>query len=80
MLNFLVWNVRGINSQRKWDAIRNKIAEDAASIVYLQETNRESFDDAYLRKFCPRHLNAYEFSPSVGASGDLAIIWNSALF
>lgn len=41
--NVLVWNVRGINSQNKWDCIIDKISESAASIVCLQETKRESF-------------------------------------
>jgi exonuclease III len=52
--NILVWNVRGINSQGKWDALRDKITESAASVVCLQETKREHFDSSYLRKFCPR--------------------------
>lgn len=43
-INILAWNVRGINSQGKWDAIRAKIDESAASIVCLQEIKRESFE------------------------------------
>lgn len=62
-LNIMVWNVRGINSQSKWDAIRDKISESSASIVCLQETKRENFDIAYIKKFCPRHLDQFEFSP-----------------
>lgn len=76
-MNILVWNVRGINSQMKWDALRDKILESKASIVCLQETNREFFDEAYIKKFCPRHLDKFEFFPSEGASGGLLIVWNS---
>lgn len=75
-MNFLVWNLRGLNSQRKWDAIRNKIYEWSASIVCLQETKRESFDSGYIKKFCPRGLDKFEFSASVGASGGLVVVWN----
>jgi hypothetical protein len=39
--NCLAWNVRGINSQSKWDAIRSKIDEYHCNIVYLQQTKRE---------------------------------------
>lgn len=52
-MHFLVWNVCGINSQGKWDAIRNKINEYSASVVCLQETKREFFDDDYIKKFYP---------------------------
>jgi exonuclease III len=78
--NFLAWNVRGINSQTKWDAIRDKIKECHCSVICLQETKREHFDSNYIKKFCPRQLDAFEFSPSVGASGGLITIWNSNLF
>jgi exonuclease III len=75
-----VWNVCGINSQGKWDALRDKITESAASVVCLQETKREHFDSSYLRKFCPRQLDKFAFQTSVGASGVLLIVWNGALF
>jgi exonuclease III len=75
-----VWNVRGINSQCKWDALRDKINESTASMVCLQETKREHFHSSYLCKFCPRKLDKYAFQPSLGALGGLLIVWNGALF
>lgn len=78
--SILSWNIRGINSQEKWDHIRNKISGSGAAIVCLQETKRESFDQSYVSKFCPRHLNKFAFVPSIGASGGMLIVWNSALF
>jgi exonuclease III len=79
-IKILVWNVRGINSQGKWDALRDKIGESGASIIYLQETKRSNFDASYLKKLCPRNLSKFEFFPSDGASGGLIIIWNPAMF
>lgn len=76
----LVWNIRGLNSQGKWDALRAKITESPCNIICLQETNRDNFDPTYLRKFCPRHLDGFAFSPSAGASGGLLTIWNSNLY
>jgi exonuclease III len=76
----LSWNIRGINSQAKWDHIRNKISESAAQIVCLQETKREVFDQAYISKFCPRYLNKFAFVPSTGASGGLLVCWNANIF
>lgn len=77
---FLSWNVRGINSQVKWDNIRAKIDESSCHILCLQETKRESFDMQYLKKFCPRHLNQFAFAPSNGASGGLLTVWNGNQF
>jgi exonuclease III len=34
----------------------------------------------YLRKFCPKKFDKFEFLPSVGASGGIIIIWNGSLF
>jgi exonuclease III len=77
--SFLAWNVRGINSQAKWNAIQNKISENNCSLVCLQETKRNSFDFAYLKNFCLGQLGNFEFSPSIGASGGFITIWNDSL-
>lgn len=79
-INIPVWNIRGINCQGKWDALRDKISESDASTVSLQETKHETSDAANLKKFYPRHLNNFAFFPSVGASEGLIVIWNSNLF
>jgi exonuclease III len=76
----LNWNLRGINSEKKWLALASKISESNFDIVCLQETKRESFDEQYLRNFCPKKLNKFEFVPSVGASRGIIIIWNGSLF
>lgn len=76
----LFWNIRGLNSQEKWDAIRNKISESACQILCLQETKRESFDAFYIKKFCPRSMDQFAFFPSVGASGGILTVWNGSVF
>lgn len=79
-IKVLFCNIRGINSQAKWDAIRDKISESACQVVCLQETKRETFDSFYIKKFCPRTLDTFAFFPSSGASSGLLTIWNSSLF
>jgi hypothetical protein len=54
----LCWNVRGINSDTKWDCIRDKISESGCDIVCLQETKKEFFDIQFIKKFVPQHLIA----------------------
>jgi exonuclease III len=75
----LFWNVRGINSQDKWDAIMDKITESFCQVLCLQETKRESFDIFYIKKFCPRSLDQFAFFPSIGASCGLLTVWNSSI-
>jgi mRNA deadenylase 3'-5' endonuclease subunit Ccr4 len=76
----LCWNIRGINSQGKSDAIKSKIAESSCDILCLQETKREFFDTQYLRNFCPPRLNDFDFLPSVGASGGCIVVWDRSKF
>jgi hypothetical protein len=53
------WNIRGVNSDKKWDALSNKIEESGCDIVCLQETKREHFDLKYIKNFCPKKLNKF---------------------
>ena len=76
----LCWNVRGLNSDKKWDAICDKIIESGCDVICLQETKREVFDIQFIRKFCPRGFDAFEYLPSVGASGGVITIWKSYMF
>jgi exonuclease III len=76
----LNWNIRGINSDKKWNALSNKIDECGCDIICLQETKRENFDSKYIKNFCPKKFSKFAFVPSMGASGGLIIIWNGALF
>lgn len=78
--NILFWNIRGINSEAKWDALRSKIDESACSIICLQETKKESFDSLYLRKFAPRRFDKFDYIPSVGASGGILVAWIGSMF
>ena len=61
-------------------AIMNKIDDSQCAILCIQETKRELFDARYLKNFCPRRINQFEFLTSVGASGGLLIAWNGSLF
>ena len=45
------------------------IDEANADIICIQETKREFFDAKYIKQFCPRRINQFEFLPSVGVSG-----------
>ena len=72
--NILYWNIRGINAQAKWDALRNKIDESSCAIVCIQETKKECFDASYIRNFAPRRLDNFEYIPSSGSSGGILVL------
>ena len=76
----LCWNVRGLNSDKKQDAIGEKIAESNCDIICLQETNKETFDLQFIKKICRPRIDAFEFLPSNGALGGVITIWKSHLF
>lgn len=63
------WNVRGLNSDRKWDLIRSKVTESQCDIICLQETKKEQFDSNFIRNICPARFDKFEFLPSIGESG-----------
>lgn len=73
-------NVRGVNSEKKWNAIRDRIVDSHCDIVCLQQTKKEHFDDHFLRNICPSTFDKYIFLPSVGASGGSIVIWKSFFF
>jgi hypothetical protein len=68
--NILCWNVGGINSDKKWDVVRDIIVESKCAIVCLQETKKQSFDLMFIKKICTPSLDAFEYIPSLGALGD----------
>ena len=78
--NVLCWNVRGLNSEARQRDLRAKIEESRCFIICLQETKCESFDIRTIRSFCPRRFDQFVFSPSVGASGGILVVWNSSIF
>jgi hypothetical protein len=70
----------GLNSDKKWNSIRDKIIESRSEIICLQETKRETFDISFIRNFCPPTYDSFEYLPSIGASGGILVIWMSSSF
>jgi exonuclease III len=82
-INFSDWsvlsfNVRGINAVAKGNGIHCVIRESNCDIICLQETKKEFFDRADLRRFCPNSFDEFAFVPSIGNSGGFITVWNSS--
>lgn len=75
----LCWNVRGLNSDKRNRVIRQKIDENQAVVICMQETKIENFDMRYVREFRPKRFDNFAFSPSVGASRGILVLWNSSV-
>jgi hypothetical protein len=78
--NILNWNIRGLNSKDKCNAIKEKIEESSCAVFCIQETKRDHFDHSFIKKLAPKRFNKFEFSPSVGASGGILVGWNNSIF
>jgi exonuclease III len=76
----LCHNIKGINFERKWNSIQNKIQETKCDIICIQDTKREHFDLEYLKKFTTREFNNYSFIPSSRNSGGTFISWKGSKF
>jgi exonuclease III len=56
----LNWNVRGLNSDKKWNSVRDKIVESRSKIICLQETKKENFDATFIKNICPPNFDSFE--------------------
>ena len=62
-------NVCGLNDRVRRVGVWSVVATITVSIVCLQETKKYSFDLSFIHKICPKSFDAFEFLPSLGASG-----------
>ena len=78
--NVLCWNVRGLNSDARQRAVRQKLDESQCAVACFRETKCASFDLRSIRSFCPKRFDIFAFSPFEGASGVILVVWNSSIF
>jgi exonuclease III len=78
--NILNWNIRGLNSTNKCNAIRAKIEVCNCAIFCIQEIKKDHFDFSAIRKMDPKWFNKYVFVPSEGASEGILMAWNESVF
>jgi exonuclease III len=71
--NILNWNVQGLNSDDKRNAIRAKLEESACSIFCLQETKSQHFDHLFYQKDGAQKIRGK-------CSGGIFMGWCGAIF
>jgi exonuclease III len=78
IVNFLGWNVRGLNDQDRKDTVHATIADSSCHIVYLQETKLDAmstFDATYIGGFW---LNSFAERPAIGTRGGNLLFWDDS--
>jgi exonuclease III len=76
----LNWNIHGLNTTEKYNAVRSKVEESDCSIFCIQETKMQVIEHSYLRKLAPKRFNKFAFTPFDGASGEILMGWNTTTF
>ena len=71
--------MRGLNAPARKRAVKQKIEESQCAVACFQETKCETFDIREIRAFFPMQFDTFAFAPSVGSSGGILVVWNSAV-
>jgi len=72
-LNILSWNVRGLNSRARRDAVRLVVEESGASIVCFQETKLDVVTDFLMMSMLGLQFMDYAYLPASDTRGGILI-------
>ena len=78
-LKVLVWNVRGLNSPARRNAIRQVVQTVNPAVVCLQETKLELVTVDIVRHFLGNRFENFYYMPADGTRGGIAIAWDEML-
>ena len=69
----VVWNVRGLNSPAKRNAINNVISSSGASVVCLQETKLQDVNIMVVRQCLGPAFDVFFYVPAIGTCGGVLL-------
>jgi exonuclease III len=79
IINFLGWNVRGLNDQERKDMVHEVVAASTCHIVGLHETKLGSisaFNAAYIGGY---QLKSYAERLAIGTRGGIVLLWDDSV-
>lgn len=80
-VKIICWNVRGLNSRARRDAVRDIVCDSHASIVCLQETKLQLVDDSIIREMLgPCFTANYFVLPASGTRGGMILAASDRFF
>lgn len=78
--HILIWNVRGLNSTTRRDAVRLMVDSSRVDVVCLQETKLDVVSRSLILSMLGNDFdNNFCFLPANGASGGILIAWRNRL-
>jgi exonuclease III len=77
--NILCWNVCGLNSRARQDAVHTLVNSSRVDVVCLQETKMAAVSRGTLLSMLGSDFSYFIELPSIGASGGILIAWRHGL-
>ena len=71
----LCWNVRGLNSPAKRNAVREFVVESKVNLVCLQEMKLAHVSDSIVLDTLGPQFEDYYFLPATGTRGGILLAW-----
>jgi len=77
-LNFMIWNVRGLNDKARRDNLRKVVDDTRPAVVCLQETKLSHIADRDVVSFLGRDFTKFVFLSAQQTRGGILIAWRDA--
>ena len=75
-MNYMSWNIRGLNCPARRSAIREVVQAHRISVLCLQETKVESWSSSLACEVGGPNLQGCIVLPAIGTRGGAAIFWD----
>jgi len=79
-LNFLIWNVRGLNDKARRDNLRKVVDDTRPAVVCLQETKLSYISERDVISFLGRDFTKFVFLSAQQTRGGILIAWRDGSF
>jgi exonuclease III len=74
--NFIIWNVRGLNSHARRALVADIVSQEQVSVVCLQATKLSIIDDRIILDLFGSGFG-YDIAPATDTRGGFLIVWRS---
>ena len=78
-INFLSWNVRGLNCPDRCSTVNATIASSSCHVVCLQETKLGNIDRFTAASLGGQRLRSFAQRPANGTRGGILLLWDDLL-
>lgn len=76
--NILVWNMRGLNSRARRDAVCDVVHDERVSLLCLEKTKMDVIPSRIILEMLGLDFD-YSFLPAVGRFGGVLLAWWTAV-